>query len=67
MYHLGSHWTDVCEIQVLRLLLKSVKESQIWQKFGKNIGHSAWRPKDVYIVDNDIKLSYDRDPEGTRL
>jgi hypothetical protein len=41
MYHLGSHWTDVCEIQVLRLLLKSVKESQIWQKFGKNIGHSA--------------------------
>jgi hypothetical protein len=67
MYQLGSHWTDVCEIQDWRLLLKSVEENQIWLKFGKNIGHSTRRHKDVYIVDSDIKLSYDCDPEGTRL
>jgi len=24
MYHLGSHWTDVCEVQVWRLLLKII-------------------------------------------
>lgn len=67
MYRLGSHWVNVCDIQDWRCLLKSVKENHIWLKFGKNIGHSTSRPKDVYIVDSDIKLSYGRDPEGTRL
>jgi hypothetical protein len=67
MYQLGSHWTDVCEIQDWSRLFDSVKENQIWLKFGKNIEHSTRRSKDVYIVDSDIKLSYDCDPEGTRL
>jgi hypothetical protein len=50
IYHLGSHWTDLCDILYCRLLWIYVQKIQIWLQSGKNFGHfTCW----FYIVDSD--------------
>jgi hypothetical protein len=49
-HHYGSHWMDFCEIWCCRLEWKSVKKTQIWLKWGRNIGQFMYRLKYILVL-----------------
>ena len=49
-YRRCSRWTDLSEMWYCGLTWKYVHKSEIWLKFGKNIGNFIWRRKYLFLL-----------------
>jgi hypothetical protein len=63
MEHLGSHWADFYELNILAFFEKSVKEIEVYLKSVKNNGYFTRRP--IYVYDH-ISLSSSKNDKSFR-
>jgi hypothetical protein len=55
MYQRGFHWTDFTWNLILVAYTKICRETPDWLQSNNNSGHFRWRPKYLFIVNNNTK------------